>query len=403
MHTLVSFIGRTRRPEHGYDRIAYRFPKDVVQEGVAFIGNGIAHYTKPDRLVILGTSGSMWDQVIADYPQAKLSEECDLALVESVDGAVTTAAQLEEVATALSEAAPFTIDLRLIPDVPGMDQTWEILHTLVDATAGSDRLTIDITHGFRHLPMVAMMAALYRRTLADSEPFAVDALWYAQWPPGAQEAEMHNIAGILALADWMEAIRYSRTTGDLSLVADLLREDAPEIAEDLAQGSFKETIHQGTHARGPYRRVRSALKENTLPGPAGLFQPLLEAHIEWVDGQHLHVRQAAHARSALERKDYLRAALYGYEAFVTQQTRKLYGNEHVDHHEKRKAASDAFAHSCQGRSREDQKCRAFHQLRQLRNALAHGDHPQHADVQAALHSPQALHKLLAETFDQLLP
>ncbi|BAU58764.1 CRISPR-associated protein TM1812 [Halorhodospira halochloris] len=403
MHTLVSFIGRTRRPEQGYERIAYNFPDGAVQNGIAFIGNGVAQYTKPDRLVILGTSGSMWDQVIVDYPEVKLGEEKDLALSDSVDNQATTAEQLSEVAAALSETASFTVDLRLIPETPGMEQTWEILHTLVDATSGSDRLTIDITHGFRHLPMVAMMAALYRRTLDDSQSFSVDALWYAQLPPGAKEAEMHNIVGILALADWMEAIQHSRTTGDLSRVAELLREEAPEIAENLAQGSFKETIHQGTQARGPYRKARKTLSETTLPGPAGLFQPILEDQISWVDGQHLHVRQAAHARSALERKDYLRAALYGYEAFVTQLTREHHSIEQLDHHEKRKAASDAFAESCQGRSKEDPKCRAFHQLRQLRNALAHGDQPKHADVQAALHSPQALHKLLSEALDRLLP
>lgn len=401
MHTLVSFLGRTRRPAQGYERVAYRFPDGTRQSDIAFIGHGIAAHTHPDRLVILGTAGSMWDQLLADYPSAQLSEESDLALPDSVDRQATSAEQLEELAQALTQAADREVVLRLIPETPGMDETWQILHTLADVTAEADRLTLDITHGFRHLPMVALMAALYRQTLAPD--LEVDGLWYAQLAPGGQEADMHNIAGILALADWMEAIQRGRTTGDLSAVANLLQADAPQIADDLAQGSFLETVHQGQHARSRYRRVRQALRETELPGPGGVFQPLLEAQTAWVEGQRLHLRQAEHARNALARQDYLRAALYGYEAFITQQVHKSAGAQQVGGREQREAAKDAFIQNCQGRSREIPECQAFHQLRELRNALAHGDQPGHADVQSALSSPQALHDLLHRILDQLLP
>ncbi len=403
MHTLVSFLGRTHRPEQGYERIAYRFPDGERQKDIAFIGHGVAAYTRPDRLVVLGTSGSMWDRLLEDFPRTRLAEATELGLAESVDHHATSTEQLLEVSAALSEAASFEVDLRLIPDTPGMDETWQILHTLAEATAGSDRLSLDITHGFRHLPMVALMAALYRRTLAGSSGFEVEAIWYAQLPPGAKEAEMHDIAGILSLADWMEAIQRGHTTGDLSAVAGLLQGDAPQVAEDLARGTFQETIHQGMQARGAYRRVRNALTETQLPGPAGLFQPLLEAQTKWVEGQHLHERQAAQARGALERRDYLRAALYGYEAFITHLTRQNSGAERLNDHETREAAREAFIRDCRGRSRTEPRCRAFHQLRELRNVLAHGTYARHADVQSALGSPQALHELLSEALDRLLP
>ncbi|MCG5541930.1 MULTISPECIES: TIGR02221 family CRISPR-associated protein, partial [unclassified Halorhodospira] len=354
MHTLVSFLGRTRRPEQGYERVAYCFPDGTRQEGIAFIGHGIAAHTRPDRLVILGTAGSMWDQLLADYPSAQLPEESDLALPDSVDRQATSAEQLDELAQALTQAAGREVILRLIPETPGMDETWQILHTLAEVTADTDRLTLDITHGFRHLPMVALMAALYRQTLTPD--LEVDGLWYAQLASGGQEAEMHDIAGILALADWMEAIQRGRTTGDLSAVASLLQADAPQIAEDLAQGSFLETVHQGQHARSRYRRVRQALRETDLPGPGGLFQPLLEAQTAWVEGQRLYLRQAEHARNALARQDYLRAALYGYEAFITQRVYQRDGAQWINDREQREAAREAFIRNCKGRSRKGSRC-----------------------------------------------
>ncbi|MCG5541924.1 MULTISPECIES: hypothetical protein [unclassified Halorhodospira] len=95
--------------------------------------------------------------------------------------------------------------------------------------------------------------------------------------------------------------------------------------------------------------------------------------------------------------------LYGYEALITQQVHQDANAQQVSGHNQREAAQEASIGDCQSHSREIPECQAFHQLRELRNALAHGDQPGHADVQSALSSPQALHELLSSVLERLLP
>ena len=57
MTTLISFLGKQQK---GYRTATYRFDAGFVRE-VPFFGMALAEYLKPDRLILLGTSGSMWD------------------------------------------------------------------------------------------------------------------------------------------------------------------------------------------------------------------------------------------------------------------------------------------------------------------------------------------------------
>ena len=61
-HTLVSFIGRStrRNAAGGYEPTRYKFPNGEM-ESTAHFGWALMQRGKPDRMVILGTSGSMWD------------------------------------------------------------------------------------------------------------------------------------------------------------------------------------------------------------------------------------------------------------------------------------------------------------------------------------------------------
>ena len=60
-HALVTFLGRTPKDTDGYRTTRYRFPDGSESEPTAFLGWTLAKRLRPDRLVVLGTTGSMWD------------------------------------------------------------------------------------------------------------------------------------------------------------------------------------------------------------------------------------------------------------------------------------------------------------------------------------------------------
>jgi hypothetical protein len=58
MTTLLSFLGKGRYEKDGYRTAKYRFDGAFARE-VPFFGMALDDYLKPDRLILVGTSGSM--------------------------------------------------------------------------------------------------------------------------------------------------------------------------------------------------------------------------------------------------------------------------------------------------------------------------------------------------------
>ena len=395
MRAVVSFLGRTDRPATGYRSVRHEFPDGTVHSG-AFSGYSVALNMRPDRLVIIGTSSSMWDQLLTDFPDATINDRDLETLMDSAHERDAQQGQLEPLASSLSRELHCEVVLRIVPDALNADGQARLLAVLADTTVGSTELALDITHGYRHLPMLMFMAALYLRSLRPN--MTVSRIWYALLSSTPGVARMHDIAGILHFADWILAFQRSELTGDLGDVARLIPD--AETARLLAEGSFLETIHRGSHARGKILDARARLRERSLEGAGALFQPLLIAKTSWADYESSYQRQRSHALQSLERHDFLRAALYGYEAYVTRLVRRFHGSnaDSADYG----IREDAKQKYREERAKDNQAVK-FRLLTGVRNVLAHGNRPVGKGVASALSSPQSLHKALDDALDVLLP
>ena len=69
MTTLISFLGKGRYEKDGYRTAKYRFDGAFARE-VPFFGMALDDYLKPDRLILVGTSGSMGERLTPDTPRA---------------------------------------------------------------------------------------------------------------------------------------------------------------------------------------------------------------------------------------------------------------------------------------------------------------------------------------------
>ena len=395
MRTIVSFLGRTDRPAAGYRSVRHEFPDGTAHAG-AFAGYSIALNMRPDRLVIIGTRGSMWDQLLADFPDTVIDDRGLELLMDAANDGTAQQDQLEPLASGLSAELGCEVVLRIVPDALDADGQARLLAVLADTTLGSTELALDITHGYRHLPMLMFMAALYLRSLRPD--MTVSRIWYALLGSEPGVAGMHDIAGMLHFADWVAALKRSELTGDLADVARLVPD--AETARLLSEGSFLETIHRGQQARGKIRKARKRLLDVPLEGAGALFQPLLEARTAWVEHQQLYQRQRSHALHAMQRGDFLRAALYAYEAYVTRLVHRL-GSSTADINdpETREEIRKSYVEKKWG----NHDWKEYKLLNGLRNVLAHGNRARGVGVEAALSSPEALQEALKQSLDVLLP
>jgi len=90
-HTLITFLGRTPEETRGSYRTTRYYFGDSESESLAFFGWALQRRLRPNRLVVLGTPGSMWDHLFeGDIALGDAAEEDRLALVGEAERQAVT-------------------------------------------------------------------------------------------------------------------------------------------------------------------------------------------------------------------------------------------------------------------------------------------------------------------------
>jgi CRISPR-associated DxTHG motif protein len=99
-----------------------------------------------------------------------------------------------------------------IPDGRSEQELWRLFDLVAQCVEPGDRLIFDITHGFRSLPLVLLLAAVYLRAVREAQ---LEHLLY-----GAHEAReggvtpVFDLTPMVELLDWLAAADMFRKTGD---------------------------------------------------------------------------------------------------------------------------------------------------------------------------------------------
>jgi len=366
MTTLLSFLGRARRPspvgeERGYPVSCYRFDSGNERTTPLF-GIALAAEQAVDRVVFIGTAGSMWDFFIDEV----IASDADsvIELCEAVDQQVVDEAMLEEyrdrIGARLGLAAE-QVECRIIPRAQTLEEQLGIVDCLAKIVVPKEELVLDVTHGFRHLPMLALVAARY---LEKARGVHVREICY-----GAREMADENrvapvvtLTGMLRIFDWIDALTLHDKSGNYSMLAGLLEAEglAPSDTATLQRAAFQEGVNNFSDARDSLGTAVGKLRKAELGPLARLFrEPMLE-RFEWTRSENDGAREFALARVHLAGADYLRATSLILEGTVTRSLARSGGN-----------AGDARV-----RDEERESLRKKHEtvraLITLRNAVVHG-------------------------------
>lgn len=401
-HTLVTFLGRTGRdPQTGYQVARYRFPDEDAPRETPFFGTALAGHLKPDAAVILGTSGSQWSVLVEHLAQANEAEAARLELLDAEIHARVTQPMLDAVAPLTSEAVGLPVTARLIPFGKDADEQYEILDAIAGTVPNGD-VSFDLTHGFRHLGMVGFLSAFMLERIRNLH---VRGLWYGALDMTDRTSGITPVLrldGLTRVRRWVDALDRFDATGDYGVFAALLVEDG--IAEDkagcLERAAFFERTQNLSDA---VRQLRTFLPvlDTPLPGAAGRFQPRLVERLRWIKAAGLAEHQRRLAFEHLKRRDYLRAAVFGWEALCTLECERR-GLPPGDYATGRKLATDRLGDEMRDREHPEWKKSAFLLLRDVRNALAHGNPPRNRRSREVLQNPSRLRSELERSFQCLL-
>jgi hypothetical protein len=211
-----------------------------------------------------------------------------------------------------------------------------------------------------------------------------------------------NLSGLLRIADWVGALHTFDKDGDYGVFADLIRGQLPRIAELLQESAFYERTTRPGQARSKLRDLAIALERQSLTDIVALFAPSLQARLSWHREERLYLRQQALARLYLEHDDFLRAALFGFEAFITRLMQQQ-GMTNPDNWTQREETKKCYEESNKSVYPRREEYARYCLLRDLRNHLAHGNASPQAEIQSALANADQLKAFLGELLVRLLP
>jgi CRISPR-associated Csx2 family protein len=391
--TYVTFLGRGRENrETGYRTTTYQFP-DGFQKKTAFFGLALAEYIepKPDRVVILGTCGSQWGVLVENLVKTTESEEARLELLEAETQQAVTQGMLDRLADLMCEAVGVPVVPHLIPFGRNEREQYKILEIIAEnVTDGA--VSLDLTHGFRHFGMIGFLSAFMLQRIRNLE---VSNLWY-----GALDMAQAGVTPVLKLDGldrvqrWLNALSRFDATGDYGEFVELLIEDKAQCLKDAA--FHERTLNLSASAQ----KISTFLPEldKTLVGTSGMFQKRLAERLRWVRAGRLSVQQGQLAQQYLKRRDYMRAALFGWEALVTREC-EING---VDPMVRRVREQQNVSGALQSRFKGQAEVRrASENLNQIRNALAHGNNSKDKECRQMLRSETSLSQELAWAFEVL--
>lgn len=435
MHTLILTLGSGQRNQRGgpsgYRTACYRFPDEVVSEPTQLFGLALFEWMRqhksnpPDRLLLLGTSGSIWGAFYEYLCDREVTlegvdlETCALELDEKTQQQTVADTHLPQVASHLAAGLglrPEQIDCRLIPTAATETEQQAILGIIAEAIPAEGVVDFDMTHGLRHLPVLELVSALH---LASSKKnVSIGSLYY-----GALELADRSVQPLVApvvlldrvtrLLEWRDGVRDFERNGDVGVLCKLLGSEGEadvKLRDSLRETQFffetNQTHRAGAAAQQAERLLRT--KEAPIAPEGQLFREMLYRSVQWAERwnekiahncperNHNFARaQLQMAELAFKQQRYQRCIVLLLEACESS---RLEAHERWDGYNQRQEAGDRLLASL----RPDDK-KQLKRLRHLRNQLAHTVTGQNSDILNAVMSEARLRKLLMDAENGLIP
>ena len=132
---------------------------------------------------------------------------------------------------ALEERLGNRVKLQPVYDIPesqSPEDSWIIFDKITDCLDHGDRVVFDLTHSFRSIPVIALLAISYLRTVRQVQ---VEGLLYGAFNPNQKgvPAPTYDLLPMLSLLDWISATDRFVKVGDGVPLADLLKNAIPGV------------------------------------------------------------------------------------------------------------------------------------------------------------------------------
>ena len=256
---FLSFLGTTNYHPCTYTYIAGEIPGvRFVQE--ATIKTYCAHWDSNDRFLIFTT------------PEAKKKNWEDNGHTDKTGAPIHLEGLQTRLAKLLPKAQVAAID---IPEGKSQEEVWEIFQKIIDNLQEHDEVVFDITHGFRSIPLLAIVVLSYARVI---KSITIQGIYY-----GAFEAARNGCAPIFdltefdVLLEWTTALDRFIKAGDASLACELAETEVKKKKREIQRpDSVLDAFKNVTKKLGDFSLSLATCRGLKLSDAAGQLKQALQ-------------------------------------------------------------------------------------------------------------------------------
>lgn len=396
---LMSFLGAP--PKKAYDPVTYEIEGSLSRE-VSLYSLALEDYLKPDKFVVFGTATSNWSLLIDDGLLERIEDgDSEIfhelgVLQDKVARGSVVQIDLDRLSVLLTGALGISFVAKVIPIGDEVDGQVELLRIMAEEVGERDRVNIDVTHGFRYLPMIALTSALHLQSVKNAN---IEGFWYGGLGSNGANGTTVRLTGLLRIADGVRALTTFDKDGDYSAFSNLFSEVEPKgsnIAALLKSAAFYENTLNFRKARDEIKNLIVALDnhQQRLPGELQLIVPEILKRVKWAEKDNIESRIATIVRTALSKGDYLRSIIVLYEGIVSAIC-EANGVDPTSFNER-----EIIRNSYETYLREaSSNIRPYYSdIKSIRNSLAHGSDATSSNIVKTISNP----KLLGETIENAL-
>ncbi len=376
---LISFVGTGSLVEsqstREYKTAEYHIGDDNLGK-YPFVAAALSNYYNADKIILVGTSHSMWEEVYRFYSELKgqdIDEDAYLEIAEhcgqcGCDSELAIPHQ-DIIEKALGNDSHIVL-IRYGLNDDEITQNIKTILSLQEYINSGDELIVDVTHSFRSLPMIVMNLLIYLETVSRKRP-KLSHIHYGMLEMVKEKgyAPIVELKKMAELTQWTIGASAFKNYDNAYQLTELLEEDDPELGKTLKRFSDLLNLNHLRDIENGIGRIKVLrTREYTSPLAEMIVKPVFDDFLRQfgtINGNHA-LFQYRLAKRRYDSLNYGLAIMTLQEAILTFVCTQL--ELAWDNKEAREEAKCRIKNP--GAIPEDlRKC--YWQLTPIRNAVAH--------------------------------
>lgn len=319
---LISFLGTAQPKEREYRTANYRF-NDGRQLTSSFIAKAIKQHDDIDKMFLVGTVKSMWEEVYRSFAGDGVDEDIYLQLSDHCTQARANS-PLELPHRAAVEHAmgkgSKAVLIRYGLNEEEIEYNANVIFQLEQDLNAGDELYVDITHSFRSLPLFLMNCLIYLQNVS-RRGVKIKTIYYGMLDVSGElgytpVVELNNI---LTMNDWIIGAYAFANFGNAYKISELMRADDGEASERLNRFTELMSLNFLTAIKNEAQSL-SSIRNKAFSSPMAnmVVSPIIKDFIrDFMSAEQQSVFQFKLAQWHLKHKNYSSAYLTLIESIVT--------------------------------------------------------------------------------------